>query len=91
MVKIISYDGKWPNLCSGTLILECRGKQFSLKNTLESGGRTYFTNGYSESHVEKGSWVVRKDYLPDELKDLHDYIEYLVNNSIPHGCCGGCL
>lgn len=34
MIKFISYDGKYPNFCSGTLILEVDGK----KRALCSGG-----------------------------------------------------
>ncbi len=34
-VEFVSYDGKWPNLCSGVLTLKINGKEekfgFSLK------------------------------------------------------------
>ena len=37
-VKFISYDGKYPNLCSGRLVLEIDGE------------RVAFSNDYSKKH-----------------------------------------
>lgn len=93
MIKFISYDGKWPTLCMGTLTVEKNGKQYSMKYVLESGGSCGFYNNYSESYIKKGDWSIRKNELPKELQNDNDVEEltYLVNKNIPHGCCGGCL
>ena len=38
-LKFISYDGEYPNLCSGTLILNLNGKDVVFPNyCLSSGG-----------------------------------------------------
>lgn len=91
MIKFISYDGKWPALCMGTLTVEKDGKQYSMKYILVSGGSCGFRNGYSESYIEYGEGSIYKDRLPEELKKDVEELTYLVNKNIPHGCCGGCL
>lgn len=88
MVEFVSYDGKWPNLCRGELILRINGKEVNLGNCLESGGSAYFTHNYSESHVTHGEWHVD---LQNEYEEFREEIEECVNDNIPYGCCGGCL
>lgn len=91
MIKFISYDGKWPTLCMGMLTVEKDGKKYSMKHVLESGGSCDFNNGYSESYIKKGEWLIVERYLPKELQDDVEELTYLVNKNIPYGCCGGCL
>ena len=86
MIKFISYDGRYPNLCSGTLVLEIDGvirKDFNLC----SGGSVWFDADWCE-HVESGPWFVE---VPDDLLYLRREIEDVVNMNVPHGCCGGCV
>ena len=90
MIEFISYDGKWPCLCFGTLKIRVDGTEYSLKNVLVSGGSTYFTDNYSESHVETGDWSVDLDDYP-ELMKYEKEITDLVNENVELGCCGGCL
>lgn len=87
----VFYTGEYPNLCSGKLIIEINNKFYDFgKDSLSSGGCTYFTNGYEDSHIEIGEWKVRKwpKSFPEELKE-----ETLkaINIQISYGCCGGCL
>lgn len=89
-MKFISYDGKWPNLCSGELIVEKNGKQYSIRRALISGGRCGFGPDWEEE-VEEGPWIVNASKLPDELKGDVAELEELVNANVPRGCCGGCL
>lgn len=87
MVKFISYDGKFPNLCSGILVLEVDGKKWELSHALCSGGYVGF-NERLNAVVEEGPWSVN---LPEDLEPYRQEIEELVNDEIPHGCCGGYL
>lgn len=92
MIKFISYDGAWPNYCSGVLKIEVDGKEYALrKYTLVSGGRVTFDANWSNAKVYKGPWKIDEDYLPDELKSCKSQIEAVVNENVPFGCCGGCI
>lgn len=86
-VKFVSYTGKWPNLCSGTLTLKVNG-QLRTDFELISGGGCGFDNHWEDSWISNGSWTV---IVPDDLKDLKDEITEVVNENVPEGCCGGCL
>lgn len=90
MIKFISYSGKWPTLCHGTLIVEKDGKQYSMKNVLISGGSVSFDKDW-EACIKEGDWSIDRDALAPELQDDWRELESLVNDEIPHGCCGGCI
>lgn len=50
MIKFISYDGKYPNFCSGTLILEVDGKKRALSHALCSGGSAGVDENLNAQH-----------------------------------------
>ena len=89
-LKFISYDGEYPNLCSGKLIMELDGKNIIFPSyCLSSGGSVTFDDCWNEV-VTSGDWTITgfpKDF-PEELKK---YAEQLVNENITQGCCGGCV
>ena len=88
MVEFVSYNGSYPNLCSGTLVLRIDGIERTFPPyCMHSGGSVWFDNSGGE-HVEKGKWTVD---VPPELEKYHDAIESCVNANVPHGCCGGCV
>ena len=89
-VEFISYNGEYPNLCSGKLVMRVRGKLITFPDyTLSSGGGIWFDDNWSE-HVEQGEWRICywPTNFPDELKEL---ATELVNANIEQGCCGGCI
>jgi hypothetical protein len=88
MIKFVSYDGKYPNLCRGTLTIEKDGERYELRNVLQSGGRNFYEH-YGDGYVEMGPWIVDPRELPEELVDSVEEIEELVNEHVDYGCCGG--
>jgi len=89
-LKFISYDGSYPNLCSGTLIMELDGKKIKFPDyCLSSGGGVSFTEDWDEI-VTQGSWGI-SEFPKDFPKDLKFLAESLVNENIDSGCCGGCV
>lgn len=86
----ISYDGCFPNLCSGTLKISINGTLWQFpQGCMKSGGGVSF-NKHWEEHVSHGPWEITEwpDDFPDEYKECT--LEE-VNEIVRHGCCGGCV
>ncbi len=90
-VEFISYNGKWPNLCSGTLKFKVNDKEYELDNILTSGGTVWLSSDYTSSNVSCGEWSIDARNFPEELQSYLADIDSMINSSIPHGCCGGCI
>ena len=91
MVEYVSYDGEWPNLCSGSLVIKVNGEEYALpRYILKSGGQVSFDKDWS-ANVTEGSWSINDRSLPDELKPYWYEIQEIANYNIPWGCCGGCV
>jgi len=86
-VKFISYDGEYPNLCSGTLVLEINGNRHKLQYALRSGGCVLKDDDWN-MWAEQGPWSVN---IPKELEEYRYEIEEAVNSNVHEGCCGGCI
>ena len=88
----IDYDGKWPVLCMGHLIVYVDGEKWDFgKYSLSSGGSVTFDSHWKE-HIKEGSWKVREDAWPDGFpEEQKREVEQAINEQIPHGCCGGCV
>jgi hypothetical protein len=89
-IEFVSYDGSFPNLCRGTLVIKVNGKEYNCGECLMSGGSAFFDNNGGD-HIEEGEWSIDKDYLPKEIEHLYEEIADVVNANVPYGCCGGCL
>lgn len=97
-VRFISYDGAYPNLCSGTLVMEIDGKEHLFgyhkgcnhRSFWTSGGCVEFDKDCSEI-VTEGEWECSKDALPADLQPYADEIFAEFKANVPNGCCGGCV
>jgi len=89
-VEFVSYDGEYPNLCSGVLVLRVNGTEWRFdSHSLSSGGSVWFDEDWSEN-VESGPWSIDRwpDGFPEDAKEL---AISAVNMNVPEGCCGGCV
>lgn len=89
-LKFISYNGRYPNLCSGTLVISLDDIEYSMRYCMCSGGSVWFDDEGDE-HVDSGEWKIIEGELPEPLKPFVKDIEQLVNEHVEHGCCGGCI
>lgn len=90
-IQFVSYDGEYPNLCSGELVLNVAGERVSADHCLTSGGGIGFDrNGYE--YVDKGPWYVNLDRFSMSFSEEEQRaITAIVNEKVPQGCCGGCI
>ena len=94
-IEFVSYNGKYPNLCSGWLVLKVDGKEWSGYVQLFSGGQCYI-DSHGDEVVEQGPWEVSKYEYDDLAKagfsdEEIDEIISLLNKNVEWGCCGGCI
>lgn len=88
MVEFVSYDGKYPNLCSGILVIKIDGKTVTLpRYCLVPGGGT----NWRQDLVLEGPWELDEMFFPKEYEPYKNDILCVINKNIPWGCCGGCL
>ena len=90
-VEFISYSGRWPALCSGTLCMEVAGKIHTFgygERWWECGGSCWYANG--ETGNDTGPWRLNKNYLPEELYPYADEMLAKFNANVSFGCCFGC-
>lgn len=87
-IEFVSYDGKYPHYCRGTLVLRIDGKEVSFTNVLTSGGYCHW-----DGTIDFGPWMVNTFQMEKMGLDLETAIEIedLVNENVPRGCCGGCF
>jgi len=86
----VKYDGSYPNLCSGKLILIINNKEWVFPDyCLSSGGSVSFDEEWNEC-VTSGGWTIT-EYPKDFPEELKQAAENAVNENVECGCCGGCV
>lgn len=89
----IEYDGEYPNLCSGKLIVYIGEKKWKFPDDcLNTGGGVYHDDNWEEMWTERDKWSI--DEWPEGFPDddgLKMLILSVINEEIPWGCCGGCI
>lgn len=86
----IEYDGEYPCLCMGHLKVWIDDQLWDFgKYCLVSGGEVTHDDEWN-FEVEKGKWDISEfpEGFPEHLKKT---VIIKVNESIPYGCCGGCI
>ena len=96
-VVFVSYDGEYPNLCRGTLVIEVDGKEYKFspykKNENDDSLRAFWSSGgglNTNYHPFTKEWNIDVSKLPSELRMYAEEIDRVFNENVPHGCCGGC-
>ena len=89
-VKFVSYDGKYPNLCSGTLVLNVDGKDVVFPDNCLSSGGSVYADDDGDWVADRGEWSITEfpEGFPEELKQ--DAVS-IVNDNVIEGCCGVCI
>lgn len=86
----INYNGAYPNLCRGELIVTIGGKDWKFPDyCLESGGSVSFDEDWQE-HVSEGAWNIT-GWPEDFPEDMKQKVVDAVNSQVEYGCCGGCV
>lgn len=90
MVKFIDYTGRWPNLCSGTLILEIEGEVVRFSS--ERDTRFWYSGGSCCGFNVTGEpWIIDRDDIPKKYRKYYYEIVHVFNENVEWGCCGGCI
>jgi hypothetical protein len=89
VLAFVSYDGDYPNLCSGILTLSLNGTEIVFPHYCLHTGGVCCWNGEDEI-ITQGPWSIDEwpDGFPEELKEE---ATKLVNDNVEHGCCVGCM
>jgi hypothetical protein len=88
----IEYDGEWPTLCFGHLIVWIDDVKWDFgSHSLSSGGSVLRDDDWN-MWAEEGPWEIwdwPEGFPDDDL--LKEVVLEEINSEIPHGCCGGCI
>ena len=90
MIEFVSYNGKWPNLCRGVLIVKINGKEVKFGHNSEQyrhATRSYLDEDENNPNYDEfwrsGGWIEKdKDYNMEAIKkewELKD--EYELNDN----------
>ena len=86
----IEYDGKYPCLCMGHLIVWIDDVKWDFgRYSLSGNGRIHRDEDWN-MWASEGEWSIDEypEGFPEELKEI---VLSKINEEIPHGCCGGCI
>jgi len=92
-VKFVSYSGGASSLCIGTLVLKVCDKEYKWysREIMHTGGCCGFCDDDFSEFTEEDEWLVYYYAIPDEIRKFAAEIDWVINQNIPFGCCGGCL
>lgn len=86
MIKV-TYDGEYPNACTGTLTIIVDGEIiYSKKHCCTSTGNCYFTEDWDDV-IEDGTleWNDKDSFSKEIVNAVYEELSKI------NVCCGGCL
>lgn len=92
-VKFISYDGKWPNLCSGILTLKINNETVWFGHGKPNGCFWRSGGGFNPNYegTYQKEWIIDVEELPEQYRKYATEIDKVFNENVEWGCCGGCI
>lgn len=88
----VEYDGQWPCLCMGHLVIWIDDVKWDFgSHSLSSGGAVLRDDDWN-MWAEEGPWDIwdwPEGFPEDEY--IRSNVIDAVNSEIMHGCCGGCI
>lgn len=95
-IEFISYSGRYPCLCMGTLVLKIDGQEVKFGNKYSDKNVDYprFWNSGggldSDYCAYSGEWEIDVEELPEQYRKYATEIDDVFNTNVKYGCCGGC-
>ena len=101
-VKFVSYTGKWPSRCIGTLTLEIDGQKYTFGQSKplfssDKGPFADFTSFWESGgecplygEITQEEWKIDYNLIPEQFKKYASEIDKVFNDNVEWGCCGGC-
>lgn len=82
----ILYDGEYPHLCMGTLVVVLDGVTWRFPGSPMMSGGACYENGETAT----GPWSIDEwpDGFPEEAKEA---VLEKIDSEVQWGCCGGCI
>ncbi len=94
-VEFVSYDGKYPTLCIGTLTLKINNEITTFGNNKESMYDKFWSSSggviSDDCTAYSGEWEIHEELLPEQFKKYAAEIDKVFNENVEFGCCGGCI
>ena len=100
MIKFISYDGEWPNLCRGMLTVDINGEIHKFHYSFYKKDdphlhRPFWTSGgscgYDPFYIDDAPWELSAFKGEDFSEEIYEELLEIFNENVPFGCCGGCI
>lgn len=88
-VEFVSYDGRYPSLCMGTLVLKINGKKISFGDNKNDNYPSFWRSGGCAGY-SSGEWMIAINEIPVKYQKYAEEIDVVFNNNVRYGCCGGC-
>lgn len=86
----VTYDGEYPNLCSGTLTIRINGEEvYNKKRCCEPLGCEVYVDDNNLEHVNKGTLLWKENEAKQFSEELQDTVKKKLQ--LFDCCCGGCI